>query len=59
MYDVRLDDANGEGWQRKVCYDSDYESWIRPDGTECFANEVSGTTDCGELGPENPPMQVR
>jgi hypothetical protein len=26
----------GEGWQRKVCSNSDYDSWISPSGEECL-----------------------
>lgn len=48
----------GEGWQRRVCSNSDYDSWISPSGEECFANPVTGTTRCGE-GPGNPPIQVQ
>jgi hypothetical protein len=48
----------GEGWQRKVCPNSDNDSWISPNGEECFANPEFGTTRCGE-GPGNPPIQVQ
>jgi hypothetical protein len=47
----------GEGWQRRVCSNSDYDSWISPSGEECFANPGQGTTRCGE-GPGNPPISV-
>lgn len=55
--DCQLMDATdiGEGWQRKVCPNSDYDSWISPSGEECFANPVVGTTRCGE-GPDDPPI---
>ena len=45
----------GEGWQRRVCQNSDYDSWISPDGDECFANERSGNTRCGD----DPPINVQ
>jgi hypothetical protein len=48
----------GEGWQRRVCSNPDYDSWISPSGEECFGNEASGNTRCGE-GPGNPPMNVQ
>ena len=47
----------GEGWQRRVCSNSDYHSWISPNGEECFANPVAGTTRCGE-GSDDPPISV-
>ena len=47
----------GEGWQRRVCSNSDYDSWISPNGEECFANPVAGTTRCGE-GTDDPPISV-
>jgi hypothetical protein len=55
--DCQLMDAPhlGEGWQRKVCPNSEYDSWISPSGEECFANPVACTTQCGE-GPGNPPI---
>jgi hypothetical protein len=55
--DCQLMDASeiGEGWQRKVCPNSEYDSWISPSGEECFANPVAGTTRGGE-GPGNPPI---
>jgi hypothetical protein len=36
----------GEGWQRRVCSNSDYDSWISPSGEECFGNPASGNTRC-------------
>jgi hypothetical protein len=40
-------DASEEGWQRKVCPNSDYDSYINPNGEECFANPAVGSSACG------------
>jgi hypothetical protein len=58
--DCQLMDAPniGEGWQRRVCSNPDYDSYISPSGEECFGNEVSGNTRCGE-GPGNPSLNVQ
>jgi hypothetical protein len=45
--ECQLMDASEEGWQRRVCTNSDYDSWIKPDGTECYANEAVGSSACG------------
>jgi hypothetical protein len=40
-------DASEEGWQRRVCPNSDDDSYINPNGEECFANPAVGSSACG------------
>jgi hypothetical protein len=45
--ECQLMDASEEGWQRRVCPNSDDDSYINPNGEECFANPAVGSSACG------------
>ena len=51
---VPASDPDLEGWTIETCGNGE-QTWIKPDGTRCVANEAAGTTACED----SIPMQVR
>jgi hypothetical protein len=50
---VPASDPEFEGWTIETCGNEE-QTWIKPDGTRCVANEAAGTTECED----SIPMQV-
>ena len=51
---IPASDPDLEGWTIETCGNGE-QTWIKPDGTRCVANEAASTTACED----SIPMQVR
>jgi hypothetical protein len=45
---IDASDPDLEGWQIETCGDGS-QTWIKPDGTRCVANEASGVSSCEDM----------